>query len=193
MATAMFTEAMYLRPGIQEHLKSFALGHPSNAPDTQQNLPSCSHRMHHSALRAAQVLIEIIGKTATSGAVVVSSRRQGLLPFRAGCGTTTVLAKVPSVGPLVELRVTLDGSGMFPGWHLKCDTCICATRRYVAQPETSHTFGPALKLGSGRLSHRTALQGAAACNGLRCMGQGPEYSRCTLLRLSALLPVRPRG
>ena len=70
-------------------------------------------------LSAEQVLIEIIGKTATSGALVVSSRRQGLLPFRVGCGTTTVLANVPSVGPLVELRVTLDGSGLFPGWHLK--------------------------------------------------------------------------
>ena len=84
---------------------------------------------HHGAPRitvscvlAVKVLIEIIGKTATSGAVVVSSRRQGLLPFRAGCGTTTVLAKVPFVGPLVELRVTIDGSGIFPGWHLKCDT-----------------------------------------------------------------------
>ena len=66
------------------------------------------------------MLIEIIGKTATSGALMVSSKRQGLLPFRVGCGTTTVLANVPAVGPLVELRVTLDGSGLFPGWHLKC-------------------------------------------------------------------------
>ncbi len=106
------------------------------------------------------MLIEIIGKTATSGAVVVSSRRQGLLPFRAGCGTTTVLAKVPSVGPLVELRVALDGSGMFPGWHLKCDTCVgcrLSVRPCIYQAEPRRPHSPAGREGSRMLQHRMTM------------------------------------
>jgi len=136
------------------------------------------------------VLIEIIGKTATSGAVVVSSRRQGLLPFRAGCGTTTVLAKVPSVGPLVELRVTLDGSGIFPGWHLKCDTCIDATGRRLAQPETLLYSRLSMAVsGSGKLSTCTATPGATACNILGHMHRQRlrvNFSTIFLVHIAAL-------
>ena len=85
----------------------------------------CACAPHNStSLRvlARQVFFELIGERGPSGAVVLAAAAP--TAFRSGAADAFTFPLLPARGALTWLRVGTDGTGLLPGWHLRCDAWV---------------------------------------------------------------------
>ncbi|CAD7701203.1 unnamed protein product, partial [Ostreobium quekettii] len=67
---------------------------------------------------SAQVFFELVGESISSG-VLIPAQGKPDDQFARGTARMFIYPRLPYLGDIKELRVGLDGSGVFPGWHLR--------------------------------------------------------------------------
>lgn len=117
--------------GTSAKVENRVLGAWSRAPVGSLPLPGCvvpawdgarrsqAHAFHH-ALHPEQACMELLGSRASSGVLPLIRARRA---FHPGGKDTFTFPHIPWLGDIRCMRVGTDGTGLFPGWHLRC-ACV---------------------------------------------------------------------